>query len=79
MFVRGYEATVTGRPAHVQASPDGLVLLPVPAGDSQVQVRYVGPLILRAACWTTFTGWLWRCSQAGAMAGRRLSLIRTGP
>ena len=58
MFVRGYEATVNGRPAHVQASPDGLVLLPVPAGESRVEVEYRGSWLLRAWFWTTLGGWL---------------------
>jgi hypothetical protein len=82
MFVRGYEATVNGRPAHVQASPDGLVLLPVPAGDSQVQVRYLGPLILRAAFWTTFTGWLgvglWLVTPARVRGLPRRLFVRLG-
>lgn len=58
MFVRGYAASVNGRPVYVQASPDGLVLLPVPAGDSQVEVTYPGPRMLRAAFWTAFAAWL---------------------
>ena len=58
LFVRGYVATVDGRPVHVQASPDGLVLLPVPAGESRVELRYKGPWKLRVMFWTTLVAWL---------------------
>jgi hypothetical protein len=82
MFVRGYIATVNGQPAHVQASPDGLVLLPVPAGDSQIQVRYLGPWILRVAFWTTFTGWLgvglWLVTPARVLGLPRRLFVRLG-
>ena len=62
MFLDGYRATVDGRPVQVQASPDALVLLPVPAGESRVEVRYVGPRLLRTAFWLTCAGW---CAVGG--------------
>lgn len=75
MHLPGYVATVDGRPAHVQASPDGLVLAPVPAGESRVEVRYVGPQRLRAAFWLTFAGW---CGVAGwlVLPGRGRTGVR---
>jgi hypothetical protein len=62
MYLDGYRATVDGRPVYVQASPDALVLLPVPAGESRVEVRYVGPRLLRTAFWLTCAGW---CAVGG--------------
>lgn len=58
MFIPGYEATVDGRPVRVQMSPERLVMLPVPAGASRVEVRYVGPTIARIAFWAGCAGWL---------------------
>jgi hypothetical protein len=84
MFVRGYAATVNGQPVHVQASPDGLVLLPVPAGASRVEVRYRGPWLLRAWFWTTLAGWLamgvWRVAPGWACrtVPRFFSALGTG-
>ena len=57
LFLPGYAATVEGRPVPVQASPDGLVLVPVPAGTSEVTIRYPGPPGLRGAFWLTFAAW----------------------
>lgn len=58
MFIPGYEATVDGRPVRVQPSPDGLLMLPVPAGDSRIELRYRGPQLTRAAFWCSLAGWL---------------------
>ncbi|MDD2762725.1 MAG: hypothetical protein PHE83_01990 [Opitutaceae bacterium] len=63
MFLPGYAATVDRQPCPVQTSPDGLVLLPVPADTSQVELRYAGSPLLRAAFWLAFAGW------AGMAAG----------
>ncbi len=63
LFLPGYAATVDRRPAPVQASPDGLVLVPVPAGQSQVEISYPGSPRLRAAFWLTLAGW------TGVLAG----------
>ena len=62
MYLDGYRATVDSRPVFVQASPDALVLLPVPAGESRVEVRYVGSRLLRLAFWLTCAGW---CTVGG--------------
>lgn len=62
MFLDGYEATVNGQPARVQRADDGLLLVAVPAGESDVEVRYVGPLLVRRALHLTRVAWF-------AMAG----------
>jgi hypothetical protein len=47
-FQVGYKAFVNGLAADAAKSPDGLVMIPVPSGASEVEVRYVAPLGLRA-------------------------------
>ena len=82
MFLDGYRATVDGRPVYVQASPDALVLLPVPAGESWVEVRYVGPRLLRAAFWLSCAGWCavggWLALPGRGRAGIRVSSFAVG-
>lgn len=58
IFVEGYEARVNGRPSPVMRSPDGLAMIPVPAGRHRVHLTYVGPIVLRVAYWGTLIGWL---------------------
>jgi hypothetical protein len=43
----GYVATVDGIATATRKSPDGLVMVPVPQGSSEVVVRFVAPLGLR--------------------------------
>ena len=50
-FVPGYEAVVNGEPERAFRSPAGNVMVPVPAGESTVVVRYPGPPAVRAAFW----------------------------
>ena len=63
MFIDGYAATVNGRAEPVKAAADGLLLVAVPAGESDVEVRYVGPLLVRRAlrlsqvAWLAVAGW----------------------
>lgn len=68
MFLPGYSATVDGGPARVQRSPDGRVMLAVPAGQSMVEVRYRGSNLLRLAFWLTAAGWM----GVTAWSGRQL-------
>ena len=49
IYIEGYAATVNGTPAAVRQSPNGLVMIPVPAGESSVVVTYPGPGVLRTA------------------------------
>lgn len=58
MFVPGYAAFVDGLPVDVRKSAEGLVAFPVPVGKSKVELRFIGPLALRAAFWLSATGWL---------------------
>jgi uncharacterized membrane protein YfhO len=46
-FQVGYVASVDGLAAQVRKSQDGLVMVPVPRGTSEVEVRFVAPLGLR--------------------------------
>ncbi len=58
MFITGYAASVNGRRVRVQPSPEGLLMLPVPAGESRIELRYLGPLIVRIAFWGGIAGWM---------------------
>ena len=58
LYIPGYEAEVNGSHVRVQRSPDGLAMIPVPAGASQVVMRYTGPQVTRMAFWIGCVGWL---------------------
>lgn len=58
LFLPGYRARVDGHRVPVALSPDGLVMLPVPAGVSQVELAYPGPFALRAVFWVGVAAWL---------------------
>lgn len=79
MFILGYEASVNGRPVRAQPSPDGLLMLPVPAGESRVELRYVGPSVVRWSFWLACVGWTglaaWGFLNAGP-AGWREAAVR---
>jgi hypothetical protein len=51
VFIPGWEATVNGKRVPVQRSTEGLVAVPVPAGENEVVVTYRGPFVLRAVFW----------------------------
>ena len=73
MSVPGYVATVNGVNAPVHKSQQGLVTFPVPAGESRVVLRFVGPLALRIAFWLSFGAWIGGASGIGvALAYRKL-------
>ena len=63
MFVRGYRATVDGRQVDVRASADARVMVPIPAGNSDVRLDYTGTIGLRisfavmAGAWLLFGCW----------------------
>jgi hypothetical protein len=57
LFLPGYRATVNGRPVKASSSHEGLVKLPVPAGESLVELNYAGPLPLRLAYYTSLVAW----------------------
>lgn len=58
MFVPGYTATVRGMSVPVQKTPEGFVAVAVPAGESVVEVRFTGPLMLRMAFGLSALTWL---------------------
>lgn len=49
VFVPGYRAWVDGQEAEVRASSEHLVAVPIPAGEHQVRVAYVGTTLSWAA------------------------------
>jgi uncharacterized membrane protein YfhO len=53
-FQSGYVATVNGQPAEVKESPEALVSVAVPRGDSAVQLEYRPPAGLRPLFWLSF-------------------------
>ncbi|HWA10160.1 MAG TPA: hypothetical protein VG838_11975 [Opitutaceae bacterium] len=57
-FIAGYQARINGRPVPVSRSPDSLVMVPVPAGKSTVEISYRGPLLLRCAYFASAAGGL---------------------
>lgn len=68
IYIAGYEATVDGKPAQIERSPDGQVMVRVPGGDSQLELKYPGSFALRASFWISFIGWL--TMGAGWMVAR---------
>ena len=58
VYIPGYEAEVDGRSVRVQPSPEGMAMVPVPAGQSRIELRYPGPQITRIAFWISCAGWL---------------------
>jgi hypothetical protein len=73
IFLDGYHARVNGQVVDVAKSPDALVMFPVPAGKSQVELSYVGPAPLRLAYFLSLLGWI---SLAAAWMHKK---IRTDP
>lgn len=62
MWINGYSARVNGRHTPVQKSAHGLVQVPVPAGEAEVELTYPGPLPLRGAWYLSlaaFATWPW--------------------
>ncbi len=51
VFIPGWAARVNGKLVPVQRSTEGLVAVPVPAGENDVVVTYRGSLALRAVFW----------------------------
>ena len=75
MFVPGYAATVNGAPVAVRKSAEGLVAFAVPQGESQVELRFAGPLPLHLAFWLSAAGWLvaalWVAARASGLLPRK--------
>jgi hypothetical protein len=75
MYQDAYQAVVNGARVDVAKSPAGLVMVPVPAGVSQVKVQYYPPFLLLASFWLSFlaalavTGLVLACLSREARAG----------
>lgn len=54
MFLSGYAATVNGHPAEVRKSPDGLLAVSVPSGESTIEILWKAPLGLLLLFWMSF-------------------------
>jgi hypothetical protein len=84
-FIPGYAATVDGRKARVGASPEGSVMIEIPAGEHDFRLRYPGSTLLLVAFWTSFStgcvlalvvlGWL---ALRASLQVRRAALQRGG-
>lgn len=75
VFQTGYEARVNGSPAAVRESPDALVAVAVPRGESTVELAYVAPPGLRLLFWLSFLAAI--VSAAFGASGLILHLLRT--
>jgi hypothetical protein len=58
VFIPGYVATVDGHPVAVQRSPQGLVMVAVTPSAHDLELRYVGPALLRASYYLSLAAWL---------------------
>jgi hypothetical protein len=68
-FIPGYVALVDSVPSQVSASPEGSVMVEVPAGDHSFQVSYAGSPMLVAGFWVSFgTGSLLAITALGYLA-----------
>ena len=87
VMIPGYAATVNGQPVELTRSPQGLVAVPLPPGESTVQVRYPGPAHLRQVYFLAFvsmllwwigTGLAYRWETKPETVSRPLRLIAIG-
>lgn len=81
MYQTGYTATVNGVKAAVKKSPDGLVAIAIPPGESRVELGWRAPAGLLALFWTSLlsiAGWLgWAVRQV--VRDRTASPASPGP
>lgn len=57
LWLPGYRAKVNGQPVPVERSPDNLAMFPVPAGESDVTIKYVPRLWLEIVYWAALLAW----------------------
>jgi hypothetical protein len=67
----GWTAIVNGRPSPVRQTPNGLIAVPIPAGESEVMLAYRPPAVLRACYWVTAACWFGFVAAWAARALRR--------
>lgn len=58
LWLGGYRAKVNGQRVPVERSPDNLAMFAVPAGHSDVTIKFVPSLSLELLYWTCLLGWL---------------------
>jgi len=67
VFIPGYVAWCNGRPAEVLQSPAHRAAVLLPAGPSEVEIRFVGSPGLKRALWVSLVCWagvlFWGCAQ----------------
>lgn len=79
MHQPGYVATVDDRPAEVRRSAEGLASVAVPAGRSEVVLRYVAPAGLAAAFWISLVALIAGAGAGLLAAGRTLKGAPVAP
>jgi len=80
MFMPGYRATVDRLPVEPRCSPQGLTMLPIPAGNHDVGLVLEPPSVLRAAYWITLAAWLTVAASAAAnIISKRSPVTRRQP
>lgn len=58
IFIPGYRGRVNGETVEVRRSPDGLVMVRIPPGTSQIEIDYPGSGLLRTSFWISLAAWL---------------------
>jgi hypothetical protein len=66
-FIPGWTATVNGRSAEISQSKNGMVTVPIAAGDSEIRLTYVAPMALSGAYLLMIATWV----GLAAVAARR--------
>ena len=64
VWLKGWRATVNGRPATTERSPENLVMVPVSAGENTVTLEYSPPKAVSVSFWVCISGWLILCMAA---------------
>jgi hypothetical protein len=57
IFIPGYAPVVAGKPSSAERSPDGLVMVRVPRGESEIELPYEGTPLLRFSFWVSLGAW----------------------
>lgn len=58
MATPGYRARTNGQPTASVITPAGLLAIAVPAGASEVELRFSAPLLLKISYWATLVAWI---------------------
>jgi hypothetical protein len=58
LWLPGYRARVNGRTVQAVRSNDHRVMIPVPAGYSDITIKYVPPLVVEISYWIGIVTWL---------------------